>query len=201
MSSLRILVVDDHEAIRRGLRSLLATRPEWTVCGEAADGFEAVEKAKTLRPNAVLMDISMPLMNGLDATRILRQEVPESKIIIVSQNDPNVVRRQAEEVDAAACVAKKDLADELLPTLDRLFASQNGEAAAGREGIASGEVRLDWLDGGGRLGQLMREYDWSQTSLGSIDRWPQDRWGHANPDVLTLRWHLWGGVYFQSVVS
>jgi YesN/AraC family two-component response regulator len=72
MSSLRILVVDDPETIRRGLRSLLSTRPGWAVCGEAADGLEAVEKAKTLRPHAVLMDLSMPRMNGLDATRILR---------------------------------------------------------------------------------------------------------------------------------
>jgi signal transduction histidine kinase/PAS domain-containing protein len=192
MSSLRILVVDDHETIRRGLRSLLSTRPDWTVCGEAADGLEAVEKAKTLRPNAVLMDLSMPRMNGLDATRILRREVPESKIIIVSQNDPDVVHRQAEEVDAAACVAKKDLADELLPTLDRLFANRNGESEVGREGIANGKLRLDWLDGSGALGQLIREHDWSQTSLGPIESWPQSLKTSVSL-ILNARHPMWVG--------
>ncbi len=192
MNSVRILVVDDQETIRRGLRSLLSTRPAWAVCGEAADGLEAVEKAKTLRPNVVLMDLSMPRMNGLDATRILRREVPESKIIIVSQNDPDVVRRQAGEVDAAACVAKKDLADELLPTLDRLFGTRNGEAAACREGIASEKSKLDWLDGGGALGQLIREHDWSQTSLGPIERWPQSLKTSVNL-ILNARHPMWVG--------
>ena len=64
----QILIVDDHEVVRRGLRSLLSSRPEWIICGEAVDGLDAVEKAKTLRPAVVLMDISMPRMNGLDAT-------------------------------------------------------------------------------------------------------------------------------------
>src|SRR5579864_8771823 len=74
----QILIVDDHAFVRRGLRALLSTRPEWSVCGEAADGLEAVEKAKALRPDVVLMDISMPRMSGIEASRIIRREVPES---------------------------------------------------------------------------------------------------------------------------
>jgi len=119
MNSGLILIVDDHEIVRQSLRSLLSSRPEWKVCGEAADGLQAVEKAKTLRPDVVLMDISMPGMNGLEATRILRRELPESKIIIISQNDAEVTRRQAAEVDAAAYVAKSDLYRHLLPTLSK----------------------------------------------------------------------------------
>src|ERR1700729_3803663 len=65
-----ILIVDDHEIVRRGLRSLLASRPEWEICGEAGDGLEAVEKAKKLLPDVVLMDVSMPRMDGLEATRL-----------------------------------------------------------------------------------------------------------------------------------
>ena len=98
----QILIVDDHEFVRRGLRSLLSTHPQWAICGEAADGLEAVEKAKALRPDVVLMDISMPRMNGLEATRIIRKEVPESKVVIVSQIDPTVVHNQTIGIDATA---------------------------------------------------------------------------------------------------
>jgi CheY-like chemotaxis protein len=66
----RILIVDDHEVVRRGIRTLLSARSDWEICGEAADGQEAIEKAKALHPEVVLMDIFMPRMNGLDATRL-----------------------------------------------------------------------------------------------------------------------------------
>ena len=116
-----ILIVDDHQVVRRGIRALLAARPEWAICGEAADGIEAVEKAKALRPAIVLMDISMPRMDGLAATRIIRKDIPETKVIIVSQNDPDIARRHAAEVDAAAYIAKSDLSQLLLPTVARLL--------------------------------------------------------------------------------
>ena len=120
MRTLSILIVDDNKAVRQGIRSLLSASANWSVCDEAADGLEAVEKAKRLRPDVVLMDVSMPRMDGAQATRILRREVPESEVVIVSQNDPAICRRQAQEVGAAAYVAKSDLARELIPTLERL---------------------------------------------------------------------------------
>lgn len=118
MDSMRILIVDDHEAIRRSLRLLLSSRGDWVVCGEAVDGLDAIEKAKSLHPNIVLMDISMPRMNGIEATRIIRQEVPESKIIVVSQNEPEIVSRQAAEIGARGFVAKTDLSRDLLAVID-----------------------------------------------------------------------------------
>ena len=120
MSILRILIVDDHEVVRRGLRSLLAPRVNWEVCGEAADGVEAVEKAKTLRPNVVLMDISMPRMNGLDATRIIRRDLPECQVVIVSMNDREIASRHAREVNAAAYVSKSETPQMLLSTIERV---------------------------------------------------------------------------------
>ena len=130
MLSIRILLVDDIESVRRGLRSFLFSRADFLICGEAVDGLDAIEKAKALQPDVVLMDITMPRMSGLDATRILRRELPESKIIIVSQNDPAIVHRQAQEVGAAGSVAKVDISRDLLPMIDSLVGPRNGEIAS-----------------------------------------------------------------------
>jgi DNA-binding NarL/FixJ family response regulator len=114
-------IVDDHEAVRQGVRAQLSSSNDWTVCGEAGDGIEAVEKAKSLRPDVVLMDISMPRMNGLDATRIIRKDLPDSKVVIISQNDPAIARRQAEDVEAAAYVDQSDLAHQLLSMVSKFL--------------------------------------------------------------------------------
>ena len=122
MTTLRILIVDDHQAIRRRIRSLLASRSGWTVCGEAADGLEAVEKARSLQPDPVLMDVSLPQMGGVEAARAIRRDRPETAVIIVSQNDPTLLARQAAEVGARAHISKSDLARSLLRTIDKVVA-------------------------------------------------------------------------------
>jgi PAS domain S-box-containing protein len=97
------------------------------VCGEAKDGQEALEKAKDLRPDIVLMDVSMPRMDGIQATRIIRRELPESAVIIVSQNDPSVVAVQAAAVDASGYVDKNELSRDLLPAIEKLAVRKNGQ--------------------------------------------------------------------------
>ena len=185
----RILIVDDHEVVRKSLRSLLSSRPaEWNICGEAADGVEAVEKANALRPDVIVMDISMPRMDGMEATRIIRREHPSSKVVIVSQNDPAIAQRQAREVDAAAYVGKGDLARDLLPTLDRLL----GDQKVGATPVSAPQTHPapDWLAGGGELGQLIRDHDWAQTSLGPIQTWPQSLKTVVRV-MLTSRFAMW----------
>lgn len=109
MRQLKILVIDDHAGVRASIRALLRDRSEWVVCGEAADGVEAVEKTRLLQPDLVIMDVSMPRMDGVAATRIIRQQGPEVDVILISQNDPDVVRRQAADVEAQGFVSKADL--------------------------------------------------------------------------------------------
>jgi PAS domain S-box-containing protein len=125
-----ILIVDDREPVRKGLRSILASRPDWMVCGEAGDGIEAIEKARELRPRVVLMDISMPRMDGIAATRILSRELPGSDVIIVSQNDPAIAAALALQANAAAYVSKIDLSRDLIPAIAGVL-SKRGDAPPG----------------------------------------------------------------------
>ena len=121
----RILVADDQEAIRRGIRSLLSCRSDWLICGEATDGYEAMELARELRPDVILMDLSMPRMDGIEATCLIRRELPESGVVIVSQNDPAVLSRQAQKIGAAGWVAKNSLASDLIPAIQETIAGRN----------------------------------------------------------------------------
>ncbi len=173
---LNILIADDHEVIRRALRSLLLSRPEWTICGEAANGSEAIQIARDKRPDIVLMDVSMPEMNGVEATRIIRREFPDIRVLIVSQNDPEITRRQAQEVGASGYVAKADLSRSLLGAIDAVTAGASGSPVSiGNSGAPAQqdiENRIPWLAAGGEMGALMRTRDWSDSPLGSPESWP-----------------------------
>jgi PAS domain S-box-containing protein len=125
MEPLKILVVDDDARVRGIIRSFVSSRPGLSVCGEAADGLESIDKTRANRPDVVLMDVTMPRMNGLDATRILRHEFPELDIILVSQNDPCIVSRQAADVGARGYCSKSDLRRDLVPMIERTLERRN----------------------------------------------------------------------------
>jgi PAS domain S-box-containing protein len=167
LSTVRILLVDDHAAVRQTIRELLSLRPDWNICGEAADGIEAVQLAQELRPDLVIMDISMPRMNGLDAGRIILRDVPECAVVIVTQNEEAVARRQAESIHAAGFVSKSDLHRDLIPTLEKVISNRIAANPA-LEKTASD----DWFRTG-ELGRLIHEFDWGATPLGPAERWPQ----------------------------
>ena len=189
---MRILLVDDDEQVRRSIRSLLSAGSGFSICDDATDGVEAVEKAKSLRPDLVLMDISMPRMDGLVAARILRRDLPETKIIIISQTDPAIGNQQAEDLGAAAFIAKSDLAKHLLSAISRLREPGNGDGAGHVAHPPATPRGADWLDGGGSLGQMIREHDWAATPLGPIDKWPQSLKTSVNL-ILNSRHPMWIG--------
>jgi DNA-binding NarL/FixJ family response regulator len=118
MDRTRILIVDDHEIFRRGLRSLLESRPEIEICGEATNGLEAVERAKEIQPDVILMDISMPLLDGLQATRQIRNQVPKSSVLLLSQHDSSHMLSAALKAGASAYVTKSQVSLCLLTALE-----------------------------------------------------------------------------------
>lgn len=118
MSRARILIVDDHEIFRRGLRSLLESRPEFEILGEAGDGLQAIEKASELKPDLIVMDVSMPQLDGLQATRQIRKKLPQTKILILSQHDTSHMLAAALEAGANGYVTKSQVSRCLLSALD-----------------------------------------------------------------------------------
>jgi DNA-binding NarL/FixJ family response regulator len=110
---MRILIVDDNEAMRRGVKALLISGNGWEVCGEARDGVEAIERARELQPDLILMDISMPGMNGLEVARCIRRESVTVKILIMSQNDSAQWLPAAIGAGADGCIDKTQISTEL----------------------------------------------------------------------------------------
>lgn len=120
MKQTRILIADDHEVVRRGLRALLETRPGWEVCGEAVTGRQAVEEVRRLAPDIVIMDISMPEMNGLEATRQINRMSPKTQTLILSVHDSEQLAHEALEAGARGYVLKSDAGRELLDAVEAL---------------------------------------------------------------------------------
>ena len=115
-----MLVVDDHEVVRRGLTSLLLTHPECVICGEATQGKEAVAKAIDLRPDVVIMDVSMPTLNGLDATRTIHTLLPSCEVLVLSQHDSPEMVREAYRAGARGYVIKSSVGQNLWDALQKV---------------------------------------------------------------------------------
>jgi DNA-binding NarL/FixJ family response regulator len=116
--AVRILVVDDHPVVRHGLRTLLKGHSEWEIVDEAGDGLEAVEKADRLKPDVVVLDVSMPKMNGLEACRLIRKIAPNSEILIVTQHDSPQMMREALGAGARGYIVKSNAARDLLAAVE-----------------------------------------------------------------------------------
>jgi DNA-binding NarL/FixJ family response regulator len=113
MNAVRILIADDHTVVRAGLRALLESQAGWEVCGEASDGRDAVEKATKLKPDVAVLDIGMPLLNGVEAARRIHKSSPQTEILILTMHESDDLVQQVVEAGARGYILKDD-ADRIL---------------------------------------------------------------------------------------
>src|ERR1700730_13977705 len=114
----RVLIVDDHAVIRRGVQSILGTYGEWDICGEADNGQDAIRLAGELQPEVVIMDVSMPGLNGLEVTRIMHDVLPETKVLLLTLHSSSEFVRSAFHAGARGYVLKSDAENELVRALN-----------------------------------------------------------------------------------
>ena len=117
---LRILVADDHPVVRAGLRTLLESREGWEICAEADNGREAVEKAGKLKPDVAVLDIGMPLCNGIEATRQIKKTSPETEILILTMHDSESVVQEVLAAGARGYILKDDADLRLIQAVDTI---------------------------------------------------------------------------------
>jgi len=122
MKNIRILIADDHKMVREGLRLLMESQPDMRVVGEAANGQEALLKARELQPDVVVMDLSMPQLNGLQATERMKTESPGIKVVAITANEDESYLRQLCKVGAAGYVLKRSASDELVKAISEVAA-------------------------------------------------------------------------------
>lgn len=146
MAPLRILVADDHQVVRTGLRTLLESKAGWQVCAEAANGREAVEKAGELQPDVAVLDIGMPLLNGVEATRQIRKASPKTEILILTMHDSEHMIQSVLDAGAHGYILKDDADRNLLAAVESLrkhkpYLSSRVSAAA-----AAAQTSTDGID-------------------------------------------------------
>jgi DNA-binding NarL/FixJ family response regulator len=120
VNSLRILIADDHDLIRRGIRDLLQSHPGWKICGEATTGSDAVDKAEKLKPDIAILDISMPDLNGLEASRRIRKASPRTEVLILSMHCSDHLTREIVDAGVRGYIVKSDSDRDLIIAVETL---------------------------------------------------------------------------------
>jgi len=149
MTPLRIMIVDDHAVVRRGVRALLESQPGWEVSGEATTGREAVDLARQLQPDIVVMDLSLPELNGLDATRQIIKESPRTEVVVLTMHHSEELARNALQAGARGYVLKSDADQNLIAAVESLRQHKPFLTSAVTEFVLDDYVqRVDAVDAG-----------------------------------------------------
>jgi len=139
----RLLIADDHDVVRHGVRALLETEPGWTVCGEAVNGRQAVEVAVRTTPDIAILDVSMPELNGFEATRQIRKALPACEVLIFTMHESEEVLREALAAGARGYVLKSDAGRTLLAAVDALRQHKSFLTPAAAEMVIADYRRRD----------------------------------------------------------
>ena len=118
----KILIADDHEVVRQGIRRILQVRPGWEICGEAKDGIEAIQLARTLNPDVIILDVSMPILGGLGAADDILRTNPKIKILIFTLDESKTLRMLVQRCGARGLVVKSEASNVLVDALDCVLA-------------------------------------------------------------------------------
>ena len=148
----KILIVDDHEVVRQGIRTILRSRPQWDVCGEAVNGKDAIEKAKTLDPDVIIMDITMPEMSGIEATREITKLGLRSAVLVFTMHESKNLSTTVQDAGARGLVLKSHAARDLLDAIDALlnggtFFGADGKSSKGKEEARGMNFRVSLRNG------------------------------------------------------
>jgi DNA-binding NarL/FixJ family response regulator len=152
LNDLRILIADDHEIVRRGLKKVLSSRHGWVVCAEAATGRDAIAMAAEHRPDIVVMDISMPGLNGLEATRKIRKMLPKAGILIFSLHYSDQLVREVVDAGARAYLLKSDATRDLLNAIEALATHRSFFTSGAAQTLIDGFCNQN----SGKSGTLLR---------------------------------------------
>jgi len=146
LSSFRILLADDHPIFLLGVRSLLGSHEGWEVCGEAADGRDAVEKCRQLKPDLVVLDIGMPRLNGMDAARQILRSNPNQRILVLTDVDSEQVIRECLEAGVRGWVFKTDKAQDLVTAVEALGQQRSTFSSRVSDLVLNGYLRRPHVD-------------------------------------------------------
>jgi DNA-binding NarL/FixJ family response regulator len=194
---MRILIADDHEVVRLGLRELLDGRGGCEVCGEAADGFQAVELARQLGPDLAILDLAMPRLDGLEATRRIRRALPRTEVLLFTVHASEQLAVEAREAGARSYLLKSHPASELLSAIE--------SASRRAPGPAQGQPRAALpCSGAGTTGQALTAREREIVHLvaeGKTNKEMAGLLGISVKTVETHRTHLMRKLGFSSVVQ
>ena len=154
MGALRLLVADDHAVVRKGLCAILQKQPDWVIAGEASDGRQAVELAEKVRPDVAVIDVTMPVLNGIEATRYIVKKLPHVKVLVLTMHDSEEVMREVIEAGAHGYLLKSDAGTDIVHAIRSLGSNKTFFTSKADQMLLDGYLHDGPKPEGGRNGSV-----------------------------------------------